>query len=220
MNNNSSKDKILKRIKETKQIRDFGSVLSVYTDNEIYKPIEPDAITCFKNELNAINGQCEIFETLESLFIYLKTLLTKKNMNNIFCKESTLYKLLTHNKIKLSQSQLDFEEMQAAITTCEFLIARTGGVLVSSASESGRQLMSFPPIHIVLAHTGQLVNYPADAYEALLKKYKKNMPSQITTITGPSRTSDIEKTLVLGAHGPKEFIVLLCNDKSFNNFAI
>ena len=220
MNNNSSKDKILTRIKETKQIRDFGSVLSVYTDNEIYKPIEHDAVTCFKNELNVINGQCEIFETMESLFVYLKVLLAEKKVDNIFCKESVLYKLLTHNNIKLTQNQQDFEKMQAAVTTCEFLIARTGGVLVSSANESGRQLISFPPIHIVLAHASQLVNYPVDAYEALLKKYKKNIPSQITTITGPSRTSDIEKTLVLGAHGPKEFIVLLCNDKSFNNFAI
>jgi L-lactate dehydrogenase complex protein LldG len=41
------------------------------------------------------------------------------------------------------------------------------------------------------------------------KKYGEQLPSSISTITGPSRTADIEKTLVLGAHGPKEFVVFL-----------
>jgi len=99
--------------------------------------------------------------------------------------------------------------MQAGITGCEFLIARTGSVVVSSASLSGRQMNVFPPVHIVLAHISQLVNLPEDALIAMQEKYGITLPSTISTITGPSRTADIEKTLVLGAHGPKEFIVFL-----------
>ena len=67
MNNNSSRDKILKRISEAKQTREFGSVFSVSPDDEIYKPIEPNAVTCFKRELEAINGQCELSETKDEL---------------------------------------------------------------------------------------------------------------------------------------------------------
>jgi len=81
--------------------------------------------------------------------------------------------------------------------------------LVSSATESGRQMNVFPPVHIVLAHVSQLVDYLTDALVALQEKYGTELPSAISTITGPSRTADIEKTLVLGAHGPKEFIVFL-----------
>ena len=44
------------------------------------------------------------------------------------------------------------------------------------------------------------------------EKYKTRLPSQITLITGPSRTADIEKTLVLGAHGPKELHVFILNN--------
>jgi L-lactate dehydrogenase complex protein LldG len=53
------------------------------------------------------------------------------------------------------------------------------------------------------------VDYPEDALVAMQEKYGNSLPSTISTITGPSRTADIEKTLVLGAHGPKEFIVFL-----------
>jgi L-lactate dehydrogenase complex protein LldG len=67
----------------------------------------------------------------------------------------------------------------------------------------------FPPIHIVIAHASQIVNYPEDALNAMQEKYGEHLPSCISTITGPSRTADIEKTLVLGAHGPKEFVVFL-----------
>ena len=220
MNNNSSRDKILKRISEAKQTREFGSVFSVSPDDEIYKPIEPNAVTCFKTELEAVNGQCELSETQDELFVQLKKILNDRNFDTIFCRDRQIGTHLTKHGIAFTASQDDFETMSAAVTPCEFLIARTGSVVVSSAGESGRQLLSYPPVHIVLAGTNQLVAYPADGYDALQKKYAEHLPSQITTITGPSRTSDIEKTLVLGAHGPKEFIVLLCNDKSFNNFAL
>jgi L-lactate dehydrogenase complex protein LldG len=67
----------------------------------------------------------------------------------------------------------------------------------------------FPPVHIVVACESQLVNYVEDALLAIRQKYGKDLPSAITTITGPSRTADIEKTLVLGAHGPKEIVVFI-----------
>jgi L-lactate dehydrogenase complex protein LldG len=64
-------------------------------------------------------------------------------------------------------------------------------------------------VHIVLAYTSQLVLDLKDGFKLLKKKYGNNIPSLISTITGPSRTADIEKTLVLGAHGPKELFVFL-----------
>ncbi|MOA49007.1 Lactate utilization protein C [compost metagenome] len=53
-----------------------------------------------------------------------------------------------------------------------------------------------------------------DAFALLKEKYEEHLPSNITVISGPSRTADIEKTLVLGAHGPKEFYVFLIDDSS------
>ncbi len=73
--------------------------------------------------------------------------------------------------------------------------------------QSGRRLMIFPPVHIVIANASQLVTDIKDGLAGIKLKYPSILPSSITLITGPSRTADIEKTLVLGAHGPKELYV-------------
>jgi L-lactate dehydrogenase complex protein LldG len=101
------------------------------------------------------------------------------------------------------------KEVEVGITGCEFLIAHTGSALVSSAQKGGRQMFVYPPVHIIIASKNQLVDYLDKAYSGIRDKYKNDLPSQITLITGPSRTADIEKTLVLGAHGPRELRVFL-----------
>jgi len=95
------------------------------------------------------------------------------------------------------------------ITYCEALVARNGSVLVSNGTAAGRRLSIYPHIHIVIAYTSQLVLDLKDGFKVLKEKYPENMPSMVSNITGPSRTADIEKTLVLGAHGPKELYVFL-----------
>jgi L-lactate dehydrogenase complex protein LldG len=96
------------------------------------------------------------------------------------------------------------EEIKSGVSGCEYLVARFGSVLVSSALPGGRRIFPFPEIHIVIAHENQLVLEIEEALDGVQKKYGDNFPSQITNITGPSRTADIEKTLILGAHGPKQ----------------
>ncbi len=100
------------------------------------------------------------------------------------------------------------------ITLCEFLVARTGSIIVSSRQKAGRRLPVYSNIHITVAYTSQLVYNLKDAFRELKKKYEPNFPSQVTTITGPSQTADIEKTLVQGAHGPKEIFLFLIDDNT------
>jgi L-lactate dehydrogenase complex protein LldG len=64
-------------------------------------------------------------------------------------------------------------------------------------------------VHIVVAYTSQLVHDIKDGLQLVQDKYGDRLPSMISLISGPSRTADIEKTLVLGAHGPKELILFL-----------
>jgi len=105
----------------------------------------------------------------------------------------------------------NFEEGMISITLCEALVARTGSIMVSSKQQSGRRYVSIPTIHLVVAYTSQLVNELKDALQLIRSKYQ-DLPSQIVAISGPSRTADIEKTLVTGAHGPKEIYVFLVDD--------
>jgi len=100
------------------------------------------------------------------------------------------------------------EACDAGISECDALIAQTGSVLVTSRCAGGRALSVLPPHHVVLAQRDQLVPDLPAAFELLKNKYADNYPSMISFITGPSRTGDIERILVLGAHGPKKLTIL------------
>jgi L-lactate dehydrogenase complex protein LldG len=102
------------------------------------------------------------------------------------------------------------ESCDAGLTACECLVAQTGSVCVTTKSSGGRALSVLPPHHVVIARREQMLPDLTAAYEALAKKYAApGYPSFIGFITGPSRTGDIERILVLGAHGPKKLTVLL-----------
>ena len=103
----------------------------------------------------------------------------------------------------------ELERCDAAITGCEALIAQTGSVLVTSASSGGRALSVLPPHHVVLATREQMLPDLAAGYEHLRDRYGDAYPSLLSFITGPSRTGDIERILVLGAHGPRRLTVIL-----------
>jgi L-lactate dehydrogenase complex protein LldG len=101
----------------------------------------------------------------------------------------------------------ELESSDAGITECDALVAQTGSVLVTNLSAGGRALSVLPPHHVVLARREQLLRDLPAAFELLKKKYAGNYPSMISFITGPSRTGDIERILVLGAHGPKKLTI-------------
>jgi len=101
------------------------------------------------------------------------------------------------------------EACDAGITACEALVAQTGSILVSSATCGGRALSILPHVHVVVATCDQIVATLGDALHAARERYSNRLPSMLSFITGPSRTGDIERILVLGAHGPKELVVIL-----------
>ncbi len=110
-----------------------------------------------------------------------------------------------------------FEDLAAcdvSITYCEVLIARTGTMVLSAAQVEGRTASVYAPAHICIAYTSQLVPDVEDAFKALHEKYDEKLPSFITFASGPSRTADIEKTLVTGVHGPKEVFCFLVEGKA------
>jgi L-lactate dehydrogenase complex protein LldG len=103
----------------------------------------------------------------------------------------------------------DLESCDAGLTECEALVAQTGSVLVSAPSAGGRALSVLPPHHIVLARRSQVVPDLSVALQRVSEKYQGKFPSFLSFISGPSRTGDIERILVLGAHGPKKLTILL-----------
>lgn len=105
----------------------------------------------------------------------------------------------------------ELEQCSVGITNCECIVAQTGSVLISSTKSGGRALSVLPPHHVVIAHKSQLVPDLVEAFDFLQAQYGENLPTYLSFITGPSRTGDIERILVLGAHGPKRLSILFAN---------
>lgn len=101
------------------------------------------------------------------------------------------------------------EACDAGVTACEAAVAQTGSILVSSATCGGRALSILPHVHVVIVDAAQVVGTLGDAFDLARKRHGDRLPSMLSFITGPSRTGDIERILVLGAHGPKELFVVL-----------
>lgn len=101
----------------------------------------------------------------------------------------------------------DWRDFAAGITEAESLVAESGTIVVSAAS-AGRAPSVLPPLHLVVASADQIVP-DLETSIARLRSRHGSLPSSATWITGPSRTADIEKILVLGAHGPKRLVLLL-----------
>ncbi len=97
-------------------------------------------------------------------------------------------------------------ERAAGLTLAEALIAQTGSIVVSAAC-GGRAGSVLPDLHIVVARASQLAPSLAATLSALGPAFER--ASMACVITGPSRTADIEKLLVLGAHGPRRLVLLL-----------
>jgi len=102
----------------------------------------------------------------------------------------------------------DLESCDVGLTECDALVAQMGTVVVNSRAHGGRALSVLPPHHIVVATHSQLVGDLTDAIRLVKTKYSADYPSMISFITGPSRTGDIERILVLGAHGPRKLTIL------------
>jgi L-lactate dehydrogenase complex protein LldG len=175
------------------------------TSNYFIQPKEP-LTEWFKKTLEALSGTCIISKNIEETISYIKQ---KTASETIYCTDTEIQTLLTQYEIQFSDSDESSRFSKFSVTHCEALVARTGSVIVSSNQITGRRPIASSEVHIVIAYAKQLYADFPQAFSIIESKYQNAFPSQITSITGPSRTADIEKTLVLGAHGPKELIVLL-----------
>ena len=204
----TSKEKLLKKIRKALLERRDNPYPNL-EDQPLYAADDEMPEVIFAEAFSAVAGQFIFCEDEIQFIEELLTLAEERNWRKIYCWEPALQDMLKQYEYPFFETDKDFEQAEVGFTLCEALIARNGSIMVSSGNAAGRRLRIYPNVHIVLAYTSQLVMDLKDGFALLKKKYGNNLPSMISNITGPSRTADIEKTLVLGAHGPKELFVFM-----------
>ncbi len=204
----TSKEKLLKKIRKA-LLEKRDNPYPNLEDLPHYPATDEPLDVLFAEQFTAISGQFLFCEDEVQFIDNLLQLAEERKWHKIYCWEPALQEVLARYEYPYYETDRDFDQADVGFTLCEALVARNGSILLSNGNMAGRRLSIYPPVHIVLAYTSQMVLDIKDGLKLLKARYENNLPSMISNVTGPSRTADIEKTLVLGAHGPKELFVFL-----------
>ncbi len=176
-------------------------------NNSVFQPPVDDMAVQFAQQFTSLQGKFVFCADEQDMAEQLLQLAAARKWDKVVCREKPLQKLL-QQKFPVSFHQ-ELADCDVSVTGCELLVSRTGTIVLSTANESGRTTSVYAPVHVCVAYSNQLVYDLKDALQFVKEKYNGKLPSFISFATGPSRTADIEKTLVVGVHGPKEVFVFL-----------
>jgi L-lactate dehydrogenase complex protein LldG len=208
---NSGRERILARIRSA-----MGTPAPKHASSSasaaIFSPVT-DMLGRFQRECAENITECVLTAGVGASGDALRAVLESIPPGEIYVQDAPLLRRMVpravrDRTIRWSTEGPPNEPSQATVTGAEYLIAATGSVLVAS-SGGGRGASVVAPVHIVVAGQSQL---QPDLESAFAHANQRGLPARnscLCLITGSSRTADIEKILVLGAHGPRRLVVLL-----------
>lgn len=215
----NSRDKILQKLRSGMP-QSQTEELPLQPDGNYFKDLREGAvdelISQFAEKLRALSGEFFVAQNeKEAASLLLEIFDTIDDGDCLAQPHESIARVLALNekladRFEMLPGELDgdlFAEYAAGLSTVDFLIARTGSIVLRNIGAGGRRLSVLPPVHIALAWQNQIVPSLDAALQAEL--ITDSEWSYATIISGPSRTADIQKNLVLGAHGPKQLIVVL-----------
>lgn len=208
MNVSASKENILKKIRKALSQSTPLPFPKSEGNESVFQVAQQEKEIEFAEQFSKLQGRFVYCINQQELAFQLSSLVKKMDWQKVYCLEDDLLKEVG-SQLSDSIVKTGLADCDVSITGCECLVARTGSIVMSSAQESGRSTSVYAPVHICIAYSGQLVYDVKDALQLVKDKYNNAIPSLITFATGPSRTADIEKTLVVGVHGPKEVYLFL-----------
>ena len=160
------------------------------------------------------------FKEVGGIFIYLddenefadciRQLAPENGWEPLWCTSPAMQALLKRHGIAYTDyTEREPKQKLVSLTDCECLVAQTGSILLSDKMAGSRLAYALPDVLLVFATTDQIAGGVKEAFRYVRKRHGNKMPSQLTFVTGPSRTTDIEQTLVIGANGIRQVAVFL-----------
>ena len=184
-------------------------------ENQSLSPAE-----AFRARLDSVGGYCHIVqgedEAARCLSEMVGDLQSRNAAKRIALSDapavSVLARSITADEIKICPEPEDLFNFDVGITMAQAAIAETGTLVLVAETERHRLVSLLPPVHIAIVYSGDIVSTIGAALNQLRGNDARQMSRATTFITGPSRTADIELTLTVGVHGPKELHVIVIDD--------
>ena len=207
MSNSPAKNNILKKIRMALAHPTPLPFPKSEGSDSVFQPLKQDLVVEFAEQFTQLQGKFAICLDENEAKDHFAKLCQQNQWTKVYCVEQKWKWLIPPDIL-----HPDIADCDSGVTSCELLVARTGSIVLSSAQQ-GRNPSVYAPVHVCMAYSSQLVYDIKDGLAQLKNKYRQAMPSFITFATGPSRTADIEKTLVVGVHGPKEVYCFVIDDQ-------
>jgi L-lactate dehydrogenase complex protein LldG len=217
MKNATARERVLKNIRNALIQKNENPFFNVNKEASPYAEVDPVSEVAFAEALQQVGGKFIYCVDEKDMLIQLKGLVEEEQWTVIYTLNNSLAALLEAAGISVVCDGNALEPMQVGLSFCESLVARLGTVVMSSVASDGRRMIGHPEVQLIIAYASQVVPDLKEAIEEMTIRYGNKFPSMVTFVTGPSRTADIEKTLVMGAHGPKQLFVFLIDDSNQTN---
>lgn len=152
-----------------------------------YSPVAPEPIDLrFVQNFTQSGGNFLYCKSRKELLSNLKNVCSEENVSHLFVCESDVEKTVKEFDIEVSR---DPKRSNAICSTCEALIASTGGVMIDDLQTGGVRLGELPEVHIIVGNTTQIVENLHAGMALINNKYKEKRPGQITTLKGANEES-------------------------------
>jgi L-lactate dehydrogenase complex protein LldG len=213
MNTPAAKTTIFDSIREALRTSEpFDVVRAEHHRAEDYGEMRPFATEnlaeTFCQNLTSIGANCRIFDNLKAARDEVEKMIFARSAKTIAISDAgSVTKIAQTINADFIQnaSAAELFDCEIGITSAQFGVAETGTLVIESDKEFNRLTSLVPPVHICLLEASKLRNNLGE----VLAELGRDLSKSVTFITGQSRTSDIELTLALGVHGPKELFVFI-----------
>lgn len=210
------KEQMLAKVRNALIERQEALFKDIDQRTETWVPIKEEdgtAITFVQNFKE--NGGIFVYLESEAEFAErLRQWAPENGWEPLWCTSPEMQSLLNKYGIPFTESmEREPKKKLVSLTGCECLVAQTGSIVLSDAMTLTREAYAMPDILLVLATTEQIMPGMRTAFQYVKRKYSNNKPSQLTIITGPSRSTNIEQTLVIGASGIRQVAVFLIDEE-------
>lgn len=206
------KEQILAKVRNALIEKPEAMFKDIDNRSETWVPIseEDGTAVTFAQNFKALGGVFIYLENEMEFGECLRQLAPENGWEPLWCTSPALQEILKRYGVAYTETPVPEPKKKiVSLTGCECLVAKTGSVLLSDTVANGREVYALPDVLLVFATTEQIVGGLKEAFRFIKKRYGDKRPDQLTFITGPSRTTDIEQTLVIGAHGIRQVAVFL-----------
>lgn len=163
-----------------------------------------DPLDLFKQSVESVAGRCIVTADVTDV---LRRILIDLRPRRVALSDRVQLPDLDIEEVCVAPDAHDIFRFDVGISRAQAAIAETGTLVLDSACERHRLVSLVPPIHIAIVSASTICQTLSEAL-TLLRKDREISPA-VTFITGPSRTADIELTLAIGVHGPRELYVIV-----------